>query len=217
MRNLLMFFLSLSLFSCAEEKSDLQDLTNFIPKDAAVIFKLQNPTLFFSHLTNNDFIKTNTDHPLRVNLQQQLAFLDLFPHKSSAYLSLSTEKNGRISYTFVHHGIPDTLDLDSIRNKTVETLTADYGQIKKYTLEDQVTYTSNIDSIFLVSDSKRNLETILQQSGEQEFSNRRDFEKALKASATNKPVILINHQNFSGIIEELLPFLKEETLKSKVL
>ena len=200
-----MIFLSLSLLSCAEEKADPKELSNYIPQDAAVIIKLDNPNLFFSHLKNNEYIKSNASHPLTENLRKQLSLLDLFQHKTAAYLSFTAEESGKTSYTFIHHGIPAGISLDSVRNKSVETLTADFGEIKKYELEGQVTYTSSIDSIYLVSDSRRSLEAILQNDGKNQLPNPQDFDKALKASATDKPVILINHQNFKGLATQLLP------------
>lgn len=206
MRKLLMIFLSLSLLSCADEKADPKELSNYIPQSAAVIIKLDNPNLFFSHLKNNDLIKSNAAHPLPENLRQQLSFLDHFQHKTPAYLSFSAEESGKISYIFIHHGIPASIDLDSVRNRSVETLTADFGEIKKYDLEGQVTYTGSIDSIFIVSDSRKELEAILQNGGTNQLPNNADFQKALKASATDKPVILINHQNFTALASQLLPF-----------
>ena len=209
-----MIFLALSLFSCAEDKADPKELSNYIPQDAAVIIKLDNPNLFFSHLKNNDLFKSNTTHPLPESLRKQLSFLNQFQHKTPAYLSFSTEDSGKISYTFIHHGIPAVIALDSIKNKSVETLTADFGEIKKYDLEGQVTYTSSIDSIYLVSDSRRILEEILQNGGKNQLPHSQDFEKALKASAIDKPVILINHQHFQGLAKQLLPLAPFEKFDS---
>ena len=205
----MLIIFSLSLLSCAEEKAEPKDLANYIPENAALILKLQNPNLFFSHLQNNELLRSNEDFPLTANLEKQLSFLNLFDHKTPAYLSLSTVK-GRSSYTFVQHGIPDSLQLDSISNKSVETFTADFGQIKKYTLEDQVTYTGSIDSIYLVSDSRSSLEALLQNGGNNKLPYPADLEKALKASANDKPVILINHQEFSKLATQLLPLLEED-------
>ena len=126
MRKLLMIFLSLSLFSCAEEKADPKELSNYIPQDAAVILKLDNPNLFFSHLRNNSLVKANAAYPLPENLRKQLSFLDNFAHKSPAFLSFSAEGSEKISFTFINYGLPEEINLDSIRNKSVETLTAKF-------------------------------------------------------------------------------------------
>ena len=189
------------LAGCAEERSASGELITFIPEASALILKSENPDLFFSNLKNNTFLRQNKSHPLQTHLKKQLSFLHHIPHTLSSYLCFTKTEN-RISYLFISQEVPQDVNLDSIPNRKVETLTADFGSIKKYTLEDQVTYSAIKDSILLISDSRSLLESSL-KSDAANFS--RDFEKALKAASETGPSIFINHERFNDVFKRFFP------------
>lgn len=206
--------MSLVLFaflSCAEEKPGSGDLIDFIPADAALILKLEDPDLFFSNLKNNEFFKKNSSHPLQKSLKKQLSFLNYFSHEQASLLNFSIDKNQNISYSFISEGIPNIKDLDTVKNRSVETFTIGAGEIKKYSLGDLVAYTTAIDSVFIVSDSRETLENSIENSDQQALPSQADFEKALKAASDKNATIFINHRKLPAAFKEIFPLATHTT------
>lgn len=202
MKKVLVILVSLIVLGCQEEKTDKGELTEFIPESAGLILKAENPDLFFSNLKNNGFLRKNTSHPLQKDLREQLSFLSHIPHSLPSYLCFTQTEDNRISYLFISKEIPEEIDLDSIQNKKVETLSSDSGSIRKYTLEEKVTYSSMKDSILLVSNSRELLESSMKN---RHIPHSADFAKALKAASHDQPAIFLNHERFSGIFKQLFP------------
>ncbi len=202
MKKILVILISLIVLGCAEENTGAGELTNFIPESAGFILKTEDPDLFFSNLKNNEFLRKNQSHPFQKDLKEQLSFLRHLPHRLPSYLCFAQTDNDTISYLFISSDIPEEISLDSVKNKKVETITSAAGSIRKYTLEEKITYSSIKDSILLVSDSRELLESSL--------NGRRspiapDFAKALKAASPNQPAIFINHETFGDIFDRLFP------------
>lgn len=193
------FFLS----SCTGNKPNTRNLIDLVSSEASIILKLDNPDLFFSNLMNNGFLKTNQEHPLHQHLRSSFSFFKNFSHQNPSLLALSLSDENKMSYSFVSRGIPKMSQLDSIKNRKVDTLASDYGPIVRYTLDDQVTYTAGIDGIFMVTDSRQTLENSFDP--DRSLPNRPDLEKALRASSDKKPSVLINHHDLPGFLSKIFP------------
>ena len=207
MRKILVALLVALLTGCTTDSTGSRDLVNFIPESSAVVLKLQDPDLFFSNLKNNDLLKKNSDHPLIHNLEKKLSLLNYFPHNQPAFLTLSITDKNDLEFTFISAEAPQ-ITTDSVQNKMVETFTTKDYQIKKYTLEDQVAFTSTKDSIHIFSNSKNLLESSL--SGDSELKKSAAFQKAMKASSAKQPGLFVNHKNLGEILKKWFP---HETLK----
>ncbi|HET8753607.1 MAG TPA: DUF3352 domain-containing protein [Salinimicrobium sp.] len=213
MKKILLLLLVVFIFGCSEEKASDVELSNYIPENAAVILKLHNPDLFFSNLQNNNFLKENSSHPFSEELKSKLSFLNYFPHKKEGILVFSTSKNGKIDFLFLSRGIPE-IKLDSIKNKSVETSTFEDFEIKKYTLEDKITYSTAIDSVFMISDSKNMIFEQLKRKNDSKLAHFPDFEKALKAASDKNPSIFINHEKITPLFKKLFPKAHFSLLKN---
>ncbi|SDK92638.1 hypothetical protein SAMN04488034_101936 [Salinimicrobium catena] len=202
MRKILVALLIALLTGCSQDYRGLQDPVNYISENSAVILKLQDPDLFFSNLKNNELIKKNSDFPLIQDLEKKLSLLNYFPHNRPAYLALALEENKDLKFAFLSTEVPQ-IETDSIKNKMVETFNTKDHQIKKYTLEGQVAYTSSVDSIYIFSNSKSLLESSL--SGNPELANSEAFQKAMKASSDKQPGIFVNHKKLEPILNRWFP------------
>ena len=202
MRKILVALLLALLTGCIKDITGSKDLENFIPESSAVILKLQDPDLFFSNLKNNDLFKKNQDYPLIENLEEKLSLLNYFPHNQPAFLTLSITEQNNLEFAFISEELPQ-ISTDSVQNKMVETITTKDHQIKKYTLEDQVAFTSSKDSVFIFSNSQRLLESSL--SANSDLAKSAAFQKAMKASSARQPGIFINHQKLEPILKNWFP------------
>lgn len=202
MRKILAVIFVALLAGCAQEKSGSEELTNFLPDNSVVILKLTDPDLFFSNLKNNEFLKQNNNHPLVEKIKTRLSLIDYFPHKEPAFLTLSVSEENELDFTFISREAP-VLSLDSVQNKMVETFTKEGRTIKKYTLENMIAFTGNLDSTYVFSSSRQLLEASLSKTGE--IANSEDFRKALKAASSQEPTVFINHKKLATLTKNWFP------------
>lgn len=202
MRKILAVIIIALLAGCAQDKSGSEELTNFLPDSSVVILKLTDPDLFFSNLKNNEFIKQNKTHPLVEKIKTQLSLIDYFPHKEPAFLTLSVSEENELDFTFISREAPE-FSLDSVQNKMVETITKEGHTLKKFTLENDVAFTGNLDSIYVFSNSLQLLEASLSKTGE--IANSADFQKAMKAASSRQPAVFINHKKLAPLAKIWFP------------
>lgn len=208
MRNLLLVLTPLLLIGCTARQPQSQELTDYIPQEAGLLLKLDNPDLFFSNIKNNQFIKNNQDHPLSAHLGEQLGLLQKFPHKEAALLAFSATGKDSTSFSFISKATPELQQLDSLGQAKIETEPYQEREIIIYSLEGQVTYSAIVDSIFIASDSKELLKESLDEKRNRQHPQ--DFERALKAASNKTPSIFINHQKGGEIAAQLFPGLDLE-------
>jgi hypothetical protein len=205
MRKILLLLLSLTVLSCAEDKKGNGNITDYIPENTAVLIQLNNPDQFTNELRNNAFLKANSSYPPLENITLRLSALNYFSHKKPALLAFSSENENHISYTYITRGMPQIINLDSIPNRKVETTRAAFGEIKSFTLEEYTTHTTQIDSFFIASDSKKIIEELLENKDREITNYSADMEKAFRAASDKNPTVFINHENISEVFLNMLP------------
>ncbi|MFD2516912.1 hypothetical protein [Salinimicrobium flavum] len=203
MRNILMVLVAFLLLGCAEERSASGDLTGFIPENSVVIIDLEDPDLFFSNLRNSEFLRENKSHSLYREMEEKLAILDLIPHTNPALLTLSFTGEDSFDFTFISRGAAEIPNLDSIPNKMIESFSTEDHIIKKYTIEDQVAFSTEKDSIYIFSNSRSLLETTLFE--EKTLYDDPDFQKAMKAASGKHPSVYINHKKLQPLLKKWFP------------
>ncbi|MDX1752607.1 MAG: hypothetical protein R3259_05440 [Salinimicrobium sediminis] len=196
---LMILFISLS-FSCADDKPESGELTDFLPPNPAVILQMNNPDLFFSNFQNNEFIKQNLEHEVSQKISGKLGVLRHFPLKNKALLAFVADGE-RIDFSFITRGALSPISLDSIPNKQVETLTSKDLKILKYVLEGKSAFTTQIDSITIISSSKNLLENSIFGT----HSNSQQLETAFKAASPKKPNIFIDHSKAPAVFGNIFP------------
>ncbi len=181
------------------------NITDYIPENTAVLIQLNSPDQFSTELRNNAFLKENNSYPPLENLRQRLSAFNYFSHNASSLLAFSSDNENHISYTYISEGMPQIKNLDSIPNRKVETTKAKFGEIKSFTLEDYTTHTTQIDSFFIASDSKKILEELLENKDRKITNHSADLDKALRAASNKNPTVFINHENISEVFLNMLP------------
>lgn len=189
------------LVSCADDRPTASALTDFLPKEPAVILQMQNPDLFFSNLQNNDFLKLNSNHSLYKDMEQRLEILKFFPHKKEALLVLSPKGEQSFDFLFISKDELKPVNLDSIQNRQVETINSDDYEIKKYVLEDKTAYSARIDSISLLSSSLQ----LLKEASKGSHSWDPDLETAFKAASPKKTSLFFNSEKAPFFLKDIFP------------
>lgn len=197
---LLVIFIALSV-SCADDEAPSEILTDYLPKDSAVILQMKNPDLFFSNLQNNEFLKLNATHKRIQEISSKVAVLNYFPHSNEALLALTIGERDSVTFTFISRGHIEPIALDSIRNVQVETLTSKEYKITKYILEGKMVFSSHIDSITILSSSREQLENSIKGK----FISPPALLTAFKAASNKKPTIFINQDKAALLFKDFLP------------
>lgn len=202
MKQVAFFLMALLMFSCQIEEKYSGDPLEYVPGDAAIILETRNPDLFFSNLRNNHFIKQNKEHPVYQQLQKQLSFLEHFEHNNPAVLSFA-KKGERIHYSLIIKGLPEIDSLHDIQQRKVETIKYNNYDIIKYTLDDQVNFVGNVDSLLLISDSEELL--IQSLDGDHLLAGNNDLSRTRRATSRKKTNLYIHHDKAQSLLTELLP------------
>lgn len=201
MKRILIIFTISVLFSCANERPATGALTDFIPGEPAVILQMQNPDLFFSNLKNNDFLKLNSDHALYNQFQKDLEILQFFPHSKEALLILNPEGENSLDFLFISRDKLKPEDLDSIPNRQVETLSSAKLEVKKYLLEGKTAYVTQIDSIYMLSNSQE----LLRDAARGNLNPDPDLQTTFKAASKKQNSVFINSDNAAPFLKRIFP------------
>ena len=172
---------------------------DYVPKNAAIVFKISNFENVRADLKNNSlFLKFNKD----VKGQGADLFKNIFfeknsilkhLHPTSESLLCINEINDSISaFTFITKQTPNLFRTDSIKNKLIETLEIDGKAIQRITVDGQnntkqTLFTAEIDSVFIASSSQLLLQNILSGKTERDDT----FKKVFNLPSANEFTALI--------------------------
>lgn len=192
------------LISCQEDTSAPTALLNFVPPNTAVILKTNNISEFRKAVTENSFIQQNKNIPVFKNFRESFLPFENLQLEEESLLCFTKVGRKDVAITLITKTQPNLIETDSVQNKKVETFTYDNYQIKKYTLEDKQTFSTQLDQIFVYSNSKLTLENIIRV-----YNNKLPPPEALQeiyaASTSGKATVFLANKNAQEILENFSP------------
>ncbi len=206
--NIFKILIFLLLVSC-QNREKSTDTLKFIPEDAAVVIQTPNLKNLQQELENFSFFKENK-LSAENHLKSELGFLNHTDSLTEALLAISVSENNKLVYTLIFKDKPK-FQLDSIKNKSVESIKAEGHNYLKMVLEENVFFVSTEDAPFIVSNSEEKLRQVL--NGEKILANQ-GFKRVYTAIAPNKTSIIFNHQISKDFQQKLFPNLDLENLKN---
>ena len=172
------------LFSCDPAPTKARDISDFIPENATIVFKIENLNTFSSDLKNSSLIsKFKNKKPYEFFSDNN--FLK-FLHPSSKSIICISENNSNLEITFLTKLADGLFVTDSITNSSVETIPYKKQSLKQVTVNDQLLYTTIKDSVFIASSSKNIIQQLLEN-------------KTLKDPFFNKIYNIKNTQDLTAI------------------
>ncbi len=155
--SLIIIFTSL-LFSCEPASKESKDLTDFIPENTLVVFKIEDFETLKSDLSNSSLVsKFDTKSPYTFFYETSI-FNYLKPN-SSSLICVSNKVNP--VYTFIGRPNKNLFNTDSIPNLSAEKTTYKEQSFQKVLINEQVIYTLLKDSIFVATNSEQNIKNLL--------------------------------------------------------
>lgn len=197
---LLVFLLFLS---CQEDSDTSSNLTNFLPAHSSFIVQTPDFTKFYNSIDSLGLVK---DNPFLIPaaIRNNLNFLASNAIQGTSFLSFSRTGNEDLQFLLITEEQSKEINIDSLSNRSLETLTYDNFQIKKYSVEENTTFTANTKGVFLATNSRSLLEHLL-TSDEEFFLHNNTFHKLQMAADANKTSVFMNHAAFDDFFNSSFP------------
>ncbi len=203
-KNLIFFFsLFIAFTSCKKETSINTDINQFIPPNSAVVIQAKDLSSFLQEIDSLVLFKQN-EFFQPGDIKQHLTHLSKYTNPGSSLISLGKINNGPLQFTFLSREQPDTLAINSVKNKSLETITIGDHQIRKYQLEDFTTYTATLKGIFIASNSIDQLQLVLDEQNET-LPARDSFIRAQAAADPDKNSIFLDHTYLDKFYKNAFP------------
>ncbi|MCL5128999.1 ribonuclease HII [Algibacter sp. L4_22] len=154
------FSITLLLFitlSCTNTKKKRTDLIDFIPENSQVIIKARNVESLQNSINNNELIQQFSKSKYYQNLESKFENLSVLKSNSPILICFSKEKNDSLNYTLITKYHDSLFITDSLPNYKEEILTLKNNSILQSTLNENVFFSTVIDSVFIASSSKKTI------------------------------------------------------------
>lgn len=199
--------------ACTTDKEKTGNLIHYIPDETSLLIKSANFSTLSSDIKNNSFLSAFSKMPFHTFFSDNLEFAGYLNPVSEVLLSTSSENDSTHHLTLITRQHPGLFELDSIPEKTLETLTYEEISLQRLTLSNNIVYTTMVDSVFIASSSQKILESILlKRKNEKRKPISPQFERAYSTLGAQDISILINGERFSKTLQKAFP--KSEKLPS---
>lgn len=206
MKKVLPLLLLITFLGCSSDKDKVGVLSHYIPDETSILIRSTNFSTLSSDIKNNSFLSVFTKLPFYSVYEHHLAFSEYLNPLSEVLISATSENDSTHHYTLTTRQHPELFALDSIQDKTVETLSYEDISLQRITLDSGIVFTTMVDSVFMASSSQKVLESILLKRKNKTLKPiNTSFEKAYSTLGTQETSILINGKNLSETFQSLLP------------
>ena len=198
MKRLVLVFLLIAVCSCSKNNTKEFSLTNHIPDDSELVIISKEMGSFLNDLSENELLK-NSGLPFNMKTTGQLKPLENFNLSNETALAFSNSSTDRSIYTLITKKDSSLLTLDSIKNKSVETIKEDDLEFQKISIDDAQFFLFETETASIISNSKSKISEIEQKENLLKSSS---FNKAYQASNPNKTTLFFNHTLLGSKMKE---------------
>ncbi len=158
------FFLLVLVCSCITKKKR-NESTDFIPKNASLVFKINALETLNSNLNNNFFISEITQQKAFSSFTKNLKILSHFTAAKSSYFCVETQHPDRLNFTFIAPvAQQDSIKTDTIASAVLKTEIFQNKKIKVLKIENDTLYQHQTSTISIISNSIKALQNTLTQN-----------------------------------------------------
>ncbi len=156
-----LFVSILFLLGCESTTPRQGSLIDYIPENAKIVFKVQSIDRLTSDIKNNDFIAAFNKTTAFSFFSEEASLLKHLHPSGESVIAISEVNDSTTVYTYITKQTPTLFVSDSIKDKTIETLTYGDKSIQRVTIAKKIAFTAIQDSVFIASSSQQILEGIL--------------------------------------------------------
>lgn len=192
--------LCLTLFiACDQKQISSKELSTYVPQDATWVLKISNLEALRNETASNELLSAFDDASLYKILHKKGSLLSYLNPKNESIVSLTKRNDSVWDYTVATRQDSLVFVIDSVANKSVETLEYDGVAVQRITLDGVKGFTAIKDSVFIASTSQQQLQAILK--GDTPAS--KNFEKAFKVLKNNELTSIIKKPTFQFSKDEI--------------
>lgn len=169
LKNFVWIVIGIIVLGCEGTTSKTAELSDFIPENVSVVIKISNAIggetgieSLQRGLTSNSLISAFKKTKPYSFFSEKAPLLRHLNPSSESILCINTPTDSTTVYTFITREHPNLFVPDSIKNKTIETLTYNGMSVQRVTIDNQIAFTAVKDSIFIASSSQTMLQNILE-------------------------------------------------------
>lgn len=164
---LFLFSMLFGIFgSCDDTPPKTGTLMDYIPQNTDVVFKISNFENLQADIASSSLLsKFEKTSPYSFFSEKASLFKNLHP-ESPSLLCVNKVNDSVSAYTFISKESKNLFQVDSIKDKTIETFKFDEHSFQKITIENEITYAANIDSVFVASSSQQIIIDVLNRKTE---------------------------------------------------
>ena len=180
--------LPIFIASCTKEAKTKDSLLEHLPPDPSLVVKITNLTNFKSELKNNSTLKNIEAFS---NIKEVVSKINGLGHLSTdktCVLALYEIGKDNYDYMLVAKNDHNLFNVDSVANKTVETLTYEGASIIKYNLDGLEVFSLQKNDDILMSSSMMLMENLIRVS--EDTPADATLEKLYNASSLDKSATL---------------------------
>lgn len=158
---LILLSLLIAIWSCKEESNKTGTLMDFVPENALVVLKISNWKTMNDDIHGSSFLSKFKNTSSDLLISDKTPLLKHLQPNSESLLCYSSTPDSVTDYTFISKQNQNIFVPDSIKDKTIESLKIGERTIQRITIDNNVAFTANLDSVFLASSSQTLLMDIL--------------------------------------------------------
>ncbi len=175
------------LGSCDNTPPKTGTLMDFVPENTSVVFKISNWETLQADIKSNSLLSKFEETSPYLFFSEKASILKNLHPNSQALLCINQLNDSLSAYTFISRETKNLFQPDSIKNKTIETLKIDDQSFQRITSENEIVYSSIIDSVLVVTSSQQILQDILKGKTERDDT----FKKVFNLPSSNDFTALI--------------------------
>lgn len=164
-RNILVLIVLVAfLFGCDTKRLPDTELSAYVPNNAVWVLKIKNLETLQSESSSNSLLSAfNQASPYQL-LNQKNSLLSYLSPTGESVLSLSKRNDSTWDYTLATKQDSLVFVIDSVPNKSIETLTYKGISIQRVSADGAVGFTAIKDSVFVISSSQTQLQSLLENT-----------------------------------------------------
>ena len=189
------------LFGCAKQQNTQSSLLDFIPSNSAVVFKINDLSLFKNELKNNAFIAKLEHSTIYNTILEEVRYLGHIDSKAESLLAFSAYGADNYEFTFVTDTALGEFALDSLQQHKNGSSQVKNHTIHQINIDSLLFYGTQIDEKLIMSSSKGVLENLITYFGkDRELTS---LAKLYKISTTdNSATMFINTAHSTPLLKD---------------
>ncbi len=196
-------FLFLFILSCTQKTATSESILDYLPKDAAVILKINNLSNFKSELKNNEFFLKTNNTSLFKTITKKVDGINFLNPVAKCIVGFYELGKENFEYLYVSDNNPGLFNLEEVNDKAVETLTYEHREVKKYKLEDNILFVFELDDKIVASSSQMLLENFIRIGKNKKVPNK--LRKLYDTADNSKSAsIIVNLKKGGGLLSTSL-------------